>query len=270
MLEDHEYTGKDWSPRAAISYSPIANHTFRISQSLATRTPTAFEENTDTRLCGDPACTVYDAIYYTEGGLERERIDSREVAYIGRIFNNTMLDIRLYKNSVEDIISEYPLSVPDSVDNLAVSFDNIHDVEISGGELQLVYKNKSDRFIIAYAHNHVEAEGWYKPERVEQSFPEENLSALWSRNLADGYSTAIKYYYTDSLRHLDGDKNPFTGLLLPPVKRLDIQLGKRLDFGRSRFRILTGVQNVMDEYLEYREENLVETRYYIKLSGELR
>jgi iron complex outermembrane receptor protein len=271
MLEDHEYTGKDWSPRVAISYSPFPNHTFRASQSLATRTPTAFEENTDTKLCGDPACTIYDAIYYSDGGLEREKIDSREIAYVGRILNNTMLDIRLYKNRVEDIISIYPLAVPgDIVDGTASSFDNIHDADISGGELQLVYKNKSDRFIVAYAHNHVKAEGWYKPERVEQSFPEENLSVLWARNFSDGYSTAIKYYYTDSLRHLDGDKNPLTGLLLDPVKRLDIQLGKRYDFGKSRLKIITGVQNIMDEYIEYRNENTVDARYYVNISGELR
>lgn len=272
MLEDHEYTGKDWSPRVAINYSPFANHTFRASQSLATRTPTAFEENADAKICANPSCTIYDAIYYTDGGLERERIDSREIAYIGRILNNTMLDIRLYRNKVKDIITEYPYPILDPIDFVPgiVSFDNIYEAEISGGELQLVYKKKSDRFIIAYAHNHVDAEGWYKPERIEQSFPEENLSMLWSRHFADGYSTAIKYYYTDSMRYLDGDEDPVTGLLLDPVKRLDIQLGKRFEFGRSRLKILAGVQNILDEYIDYRDENILDTRYYVNLSGELR
>ncbi|MBE9516751.1 MAG: TonB-dependent receptor, partial [Proteobacteria bacterium] len=207
------------------------------------------------------------------GDLKPERIDAREIAYVGRVLKDTMVDLRLYKNKIEDIIYAYKLEGTggyDNIDDFVYVFENTNDAKIYGGEFQLSYRYNDNRVLLSYAHNHVKADGWYNPHRIEQSFPEENLSVLWSRHFTDGYSTAIEYHYIDSHRHLDGDKKGPADELLGPTKRLDIQFGKSFKFGSAKLKIIAGAENLMDEYIDYRLENTHDARYYVKLSGELR
>lgn len=270
MYEDHTLVDEEWSPRIALSYTPVANHTFRASRSKATRIPTAFENSTDTKICVDAACTVFDWVYYSDGGIRPERIDSKEIAYVGNILKHTIFDVRLYKNRVTDYIWTFEIPAVDAVDNEVWTYENTHNIDISGGEIQLSYKKDKNRLVISYAHNHVDVEGSSKPERIMQSFPEESGSIMWSRVFSDGYSAAATYYYIGSLRHLDGDKNPLTGYPLDPIRRLDLQFGKRLNIGNLDLKLTAGVQNVFDEYIDYRKEIIIDTRYYLLLNASVK
>lgn len=269
MREDHEYTGVDYQPRVALSYTPYDGHTFRVSRSKATRTPTAFEQKADTYFCLEPTCTFFDRAYYSDGNLKPEKIDSTEAGYVGKLLPHTIFDIRRYYNKVRDIITDHKVATVDAVDNFMYEYDNIHNIDIQGTEVQLTYKDGGNRFILAYARNHVSADGWYNNDRIEESFPEQIGSAMWARQFSDGYSAAATWSYTDKLRHRDGDKNRVTGELYGPTRRLDLQLAKSVKAGTLNIKLVGGVKNVFDDYVEYRSENVVGTTYYFSLSGSL-
>ena len=135
MVEDHEFTGTDSSPRIAISYSPVSDHTLRVSYSEPTRTPTAFEQRSNATVCFDPGCTAFDDIYLSSGGLDPEHIEATELAYVGRIQKDTIVDFRVYKNRITDIISSFDVPTVDNVDNELQDFANIYDVDVTGGQV---------------------------------------------------------------------------------------------------------------------------------------
>ena len=96
MLEHHYFTGADISPRVAVNFTVVPDHVLRLGVSRAYRSPTFFEEMGNQVLLND-AGAVVDTTIMRNGGLEPERILSRELGYVGRLSALQLeLDVRLY------------------------------------------------------------------------------------------------------------------------------------------------------------------------------
>ncbi len=140
MLENNKISGTDIAPRLAFIYHLSDKHSFRLSASKATRTPTNFEENgyyalqqqltqdngqplnnplVEAALGGD---VINDTFIYTNGGVNAEEITSFELGWMARLLDNKLtLDVKLFHDDTDRLIEELPFigDVPtENVDNL--------------------------------------------------------------------------------------------------------------------------------------------------------
>ncbi|EDY85880.1 TonB-dependent receptor [gamma proteobacterium HTCC5015] len=125
MAEDHEHSGSSYSPKLSAIYKVTPHQAFRVIASRAYRTPTAWEEEGILRFylpvqpleqlisqaTGMPIDFPADRLdyqaYQTEGNLENEEITSFELGYKFVPNENTKLDIRLFREDIDDMIAIY-------------------------------------------------------------------------------------------------------------------------------------------------------------------
>ncbi len=127
MLEKNDISGTDVSPRLALIHHLNKQHTFRVSASKATRTPTLFDENGYialqqqlTQNGGQPlnnplvegllgSDTLVDVEYYSSSNVNSEEIISYELGWIMQLIDNKLLiDIKLFSDETSNLITEIP------------------------------------------------------------------------------------------------------------------------------------------------------------------
>ena len=100
------------SPRAALLYSPTANHTVRLSFSRAFRAPSVINTDLDTTILNP--LTLPGGTYFfptrAEGNRElaEERLDAYEVGYVGTLRGHAVLSLSVYQNRTTGVIDFYP------------------------------------------------------------------------------------------------------------------------------------------------------------------
>jgi iron complex outermembrane recepter protein len=121
------FTNPKVSPRVALVYQALPDHTFRVSASVAYRSPTLFETHADLR-----AMTTFSLPIVIQGsrGLEPEQIISYEAGYQGWFFNHRLrLRADLFFNHISDLITNRDTSAT------TATFVNDHgQADIYGGE----------------------------------------------------------------------------------------------------------------------------------------
>ena len=123
------------SPRVAVLYRPVQDHTFRLSLSVAYRPPTLFETTADLR-SGPPSFSPPAAITTVQGSsrLDPEQIISYEVGYQGWFAKHRIrLQTALFFNHISDLISFQNVSP-----TLATAV-NGGEADIYGGEAGIEY-----------------------------------------------------------------------------------------------------------------------------------
>jgi len=245
MVEHNDFTGSRTSPRAALAYELHPDHTLRAVYSEATRIPSVLEERANQTACVDPpACSIVFPVVIGNPNLRPERIISRELGYFGRPLANLLVDAKIYRNSLTDLTSL-----------VGGYIENRDWAELTGFEAQLDYRMAPGRRLFAaYAHTNVHSSA----ERAVQSMPEQAASVLYMHEFPTGWSGSVGYYYYSSFRPLDGDR-------IPEVRRLDTRLAKEFRADGSVVRIALVAQNLLDEYSEYRTENVFDTRVFLSL-----
>ncbi len=125
MVEDNSISGTDIAPRLAFIYHLTNQHSFRLSASQATRTPTIFDENgyvalqqqltqdggqplnnppLENILGGD---TINDTLVFNSGNVDSEEITSYEFGWMAQLLNNTLtLDLKLFSDETQKLIDE--------------------------------------------------------------------------------------------------------------------------------------------------------------------
>lgn len=125
MLENNDISGTDTAPRLALIHHFNEQHSFRISGSRATRTPTIFDEfgylaidqtltqNNQQPLDNPPleaalgGDSLVDVFIFSPGGLESERVSSIELGWMMTLLDNKLtLDIKLFQDRTYQLISE--------------------------------------------------------------------------------------------------------------------------------------------------------------------
>jgi len=125
MVENNNITGTDIAPRLAFIYHLNNQHSFRLSASRATRTPTIFEENgfvavqqqltqnggqtlinppIEAALGGD---VLNNTLYYSAGNINSEEITSLEFGWMAQLLDNKLtLDIKLFYDKTDNLIND--------------------------------------------------------------------------------------------------------------------------------------------------------------------
>lgn len=277
MIEDNSFTGSDITPRASVNYKLAPGHTVRASISTATRTPTLLEEKFNTRNILStvvPGLTILNQLYLATGGLDPERITSREFGYQASLGRFTF-DGRLFHDKIRDLIDGYelenfphdPTLTPVPADTN--SYRNTSDINIHGFEAQAQLRLAAQTRVIAnYSHVRINPDmnatftsdgEASRFEELSESMPINSFSLLAWHRFGSGWMGTVGYYQTGET------KMPGDGNRVDSARHWDLRLARSFTLGRTHNEISLNSQNALDhDNQEFARYNTMQRRTYLQ------
>ncbi len=226
--EKDDINDRFFSPRGAVVLQVAPGHGLRVVYSEAIRSPDIYEQRADfaftAHRLAEPFATDSQSLlgwkkpelYVTRespGGLEAERIRSREIGYVGR-FSALDFDVRIYEENLRDLQSG-ALS--------PARFDITSDwVDTRGWELQASWRPHPRHFLWAsYGHRQNDTSTHIESRLA----PRKNGSALWAFNMSRDWHFSSAWYFA---RHYNRARSRSTDTT---YERLMTQLGWRHHMG---------------------------------------
>ncbi len=263
MWEHNDITGSDLSPRLALTYRLAPGHHLRAGVSKALRTPTVLEDQGHYSITlnvpfGPGTLTV--PYFFGDDALKPERILSRELAYLWAFPRFGLSgDVRLYYDSIRDII--VPVRTTGLMPNY-FKFQNAADVTAKGTEAQLRWRYDKTQLALAHSYQKMRIDAAVNQgvaEDLLEAHPVHISSVLFTQGLPAGFEASLGYYFVSEMYPMgDGD-------FLPHHRRWDARLAKRFRIGGTEAEATLVVQNLFNPYLEWREDNVFETRAFLTL-----
>jgi len=268
MLEHHYFTGTDISPRAAVSFTLAPGHVVRLGVSRAYRSPTFFEEKGNHTISKTTGATL-DVVTVPSGGLEPERILSREIGYVGHWRPARLeMDVRLYRDHIENFVGMVkvlpnPAYDAGSFQPKVFTADNLDSINAQGGEVQLRWQPSRALDVSAHYARVFLSTNSQDPSfgrDIPQSAPRNSWGLLARYQLGNGWDASVFAQGSDAQLWLtEGDETEaFT--------RIDVRLARRWKWqGYDLDAALVG-QNLGRDYQEFRDTNVFSRRVYASLS----
>ncbi len=271
MQEKNDITGADLSPRLAFNYHLAPSHTVRAGISKALRTPVFFEDQSNMRATlvppfAPPSTPVL--IYTSPGNLDPEEIISRELGYVGEFASGALLlDVKLFRDSMSQLINAIPVTPnPNFPMPAPRQWANENSATVTGLETQLQWRPTPEgRLIFSYGYADVDSTS----DQLEKSTPRHTLSLLGIYRFPGKLTGSAVYYRVDEQLWLD------TGDLIPGYDRLDVRLAQGFSYGGKNGEVAFVVQNVLDDYKDFRysttvsnHRNIFDTGAYLSISLE--
>jgi outer membrane receptor protein involved in Fe transport len=231
----------EFSPRASLVSTPIANHSFRVGYAHAFQKPTFFESSLDIHL-DDINNFGFDRLDM-ESDLENETIDSVEVGYHGSFLDDHLvlkvdLAYNWYRNSIifdytlkdMEYITIGGLQIPDLRSPGFKFYNEPHGVDGHNLEVQAIVR-PTDRsrlfFQAGYRQLFHTAERTFRP-----SEPVWNLGAGADLSTKAGITLSLRAFYTaerqNSFRGPGGALEPNLVVDLPAYWLLNARLAWQL------------------------------------------
>lgn len=275
MLEYGSQVGTQISPRLALNHQLTPDHGMHVSVSRATRLPTMYEEHADSVVRFGNGDLIAQG---TRGdiNLSSERIVSYELGYLGRLPDHkTSLDIKLFHDKMEDLIEapkKYPFPA-DPTDGRTFQYVNSGTLSVNGVETTLTYRPEKRSLLKlnwAYAkakgnalnsfQDSLDSADWLYDEDLGEDVPTHTYSVFGMHRLPYQVDVSALYARVSRMKWLgDGDR-------LGSQDRLDLRVAKHFQAGGGDHSVALVFQNVLDEYLEFRDANVFDTRAYIELT----
>ncbi len=264
-LAHHYFTGVEVSPRLAVSYSPNPQNTLRLAASRATRSPTFYEQKGNQALT-IPGPSPYQVQLAVPADLKPEVNTSIEIGYLGQWPKwGGQLDVRVYRDHLTDYIGDrstsvrYPPGGPYAYRVKYFKYYNGGTVDVTGLDAQLTWKPHRDfslHFAQSFAHVDASSMALDVDDDIPESGPDWITSVLADWRLAKGFRLSTAIYRTDRMFWLhDGD-------VTQPYTRVDVRLARQFKVGGVDGEWALGVQNVGDDYEEFRRQNVFGRRAY--------
>lgn len=211
-LDLHNQLNPTYSPRIALIYALTPNHTFRLSGSLAYRSPTlveTFQEipTTFTLFGFDNTVTLFG-----NKNLSPEQIVSYEAGYQGWYFaHRVRLRADVFYNRITDLIA------PVAIDASHGLYMNAGQADIYGGEAGIeVLATAWLRGFANFASQNVAHQSSIDP-RVQRGAPRVKINAGLQGTWSNGINAEAAVHYVDSTTYpLDSTFQTFAGLGLIP------------------------------------------------------
>lgn len=279
MLEDSGQVGTQFSPRLALNHQLNSEHGLRVGISRAYRMPTLYEEraNGATRFSnGD----LIDQFILGNTDLEPEQMTSYEIGYLGRFPRwHTTLDIKAFHDKLEDRIASpkrYPfMSEMNAVSDGRIFYHvNTGALNVNGVEIALNYR-PTKRTLVSFNWAYAKAKGiaidsfedtlgtdpnLLTYEDLSEDVPRHTYSLFAMHRLPHQIDVSALYYKVSAMKWMgDGDR-------LRAQDRLDLRVAKEIRSNGVRTSVAFVVQNALQEYMEFRDENVFDTRAYVELS----
>ncbi|MEZ5541991.1 MAG: TonB-dependent receptor [Pseudomonadota bacterium] len=276
MAENSDEFGAYLSPRIAANWLFSPQQSVRLSYTRAKRNPSLVESHFN---------NVYELddgrpylIDFISGNPGAETLSALELGYTGYWLENRLLvDAKLFREKTTDrihFVSDPTIQQPiPAIQGLFTASSLINEGYIStgGGELQLKYQTGPRDFISAQLAvldtDFVEAEQINPPVQgffIYDIAPHYTASLLASKSLPHGFEASIAGYHLSQLIWLgDGDR-------LEDYKRVDLRLARRWRSSDANLMLEAIVQNLGNAYYTFRDENVFDTRAFLRLTVEFR
>jgi iron complex outermembrane receptor protein len=306
MWEESDLMDAELSPRAGLVIHPAAGHTLRLSASHATRSPVIFEAYSDQGVTLDivspppqagcdaayaallggaatfPApCQVRSLLNWTRTPLEPEQITSYELGYrygagFGQLPGNVSADLKLFRKEIDDVTIGTFTSAPLSSNGLAnvsgsaIDYFNAAEVTVDGIEGSIEWRlEPGTRLIGGFSLVNADAQNKLpgivddnEIGKIADSFPDYTLMAMLIHRFDGGLTTSLTGHYVDEVEYL-GD-----GEFVKAQTRIDARVGYDLRVDRSRVRLAFTLQNLGNEYTDFDNDNVLDTRVLLSLQVE--
>jgi len=266
MVEDNT-VGTLISPRLAVNYEFILNHTLRLAMGRSERSPSITERNMNQffELSG----RAYNAVIRSGEGLEEERVDHAELAYLGSFPGaNIELDIRVFREEGREGVAAFeedivlPIALFD--DRIKV-IANTGEWETTGAELQFSYRPLSGSLLrLHYSYLDLESDyvKRFEPTPLYGDFntsrPRHSGGLLIAYQFTPRLNGSVMSYYQSKVDWQGGNH-------IDEFSRFDAQLSFKFRLAGSPVKIQAIAQNLGSDYSEFSQNNVFETRFYIKL-----
>lgn len=252
MIEHHYYSGTDISPRIAVNYELLPDHTLRFNLSKAFRTPTFFEQRGNLTFYSTSGVPISTLTIPANDDLAPERVLSREIAYIGQYRPaHLQWDVKLFRDQVEDYISGK---------GSPSKFFNVGGFRVQGADVHLDWQpTHATRLSAQYARVYIEAANSVDKD-LRESAPENNFSLLGSYDFNRGWQASVGVYRSGRMKWLsDGD-------ITQAYTRWDARLARRWKWQGHEVEAAIVGQNLGSDYEEFRLENRFSQRVHGSLS----
>lgn len=268
QIGHHYFTGFEVSPRLAVSYQISPHQTLRWAASRASRAPTFFEEKGN-RAAYNSSDVLLDRDVIPSEGLKAEVNTSVEFGYVGQWPAwGGQLDVRVYRDHVTNFIgdlraSDDPLSpYEDGLIGKGKFFQyaNGGTLDVAGADAQLVWKPHRDFSLhLTQSVAHIKASADIVDDDLPESAPDWTTSLLANWRFAPGWNASAMVYHTDRMMWLsDGDHTK-------GYTRADFKLARQFKLDGVQAEWALGVQNLGDDYTEFRRQNVFTQRAYTTL-----
>lgn len=274
MTENSDVHGIYLSPRVAANWLFNPRHSLRLSYARAKRNPSLVESEFNNVYELDDG-TPY-LIDFVSGDPGPETLTSVELGYTGYWLERRLfLDAKLFHEKTVDRIhfADDPtvLQPIPAVGGLFTATKLINEglIRTVGAELQLKYQTGPRDFISCQVArldtDFVESEqvnptvpGFF----IYDIAPRYTVSLLASKTLPHGYEVSGAWYNLSRMIWLgDGDR-------LEGYDRIDARLARRWRSAGTNLMLEAIVQNIGNGYYTFRDENVFETRAYLRLTAE--
>lgn len=268
MIEQASERDAYASPRLALSYHLNNNNTFRVAAALSVSPESVYYSGLNLVALYTDDGDVFDRIVDARDEVEPEKLISYEIAHIINYPSyNITLDWRLYHNQYQNTsITVRDLTIVDDLGDGSLVKKNGGDYTSNGFELQSTYTfNTLDFLNFHFAYTDTEGSILRKqnPDRFKDYSnvtPSTNYGILINKNIVKGINFGINYTHVDEVEWLSA------GDTVPEYNRLDLSLSSELKLGKTLVKFDVIAQNVLDDYIEFNDNNVFDTRLLFRLS----
>jgi iron complex outermembrane receptor protein len=267
MAENSNSFGSYLSPRLAVNWLFNDDHSIRASYARAKRKPSLLEDNINYLNRLDDGTPYFTRLSSTD--LDHETVTALELGYIGYWLDHRLLiDLKLFREESDDLVNtvtDLSQQIPFGLNLLM----NDGSTDVTGGELQAKYQTGPRDFIsLQYARLNadIHRRGTINPTAYRNDnersppHPQDTASLLVSRGLRNNMEVSAGFYWISEMEWL-GDGQDIDG-----YTRLDTRIAKKWRASGSRMQLEGIVQNIGGDYLTFRNENIFDTRAYLRFS----
>jgi iron complex outermembrane recepter protein len=264
--EDTNHHKGDLSYRLGLNMTLIKGHVVRFSMAESWRHPFLGEHMLDLSIRLNDG-TVLEQIQRIPKELDSEKLRSYELGYVGSWMDGAFsVDTKLFREEFENetgyvLNPGYP--EPVSIINMG-SFEYINGgaTEITGIEAGIKWQlNSQTHLWLSYAFSEVDQHCLALDLRCahkNDATPRHTASLLMSHDFGHGWEASLGYYYLDDTAWIawGGD--------IESYGRVDMRVARTFNIGRSSLKLELIGQNLGGDYHEFSQNNLFETRTFVR------
>ncbi|MDX2465034.1 MAG: TonB-dependent receptor plug domain-containing protein, partial [Porticoccus sp.] len=266
LYENNDYSDGKLSYRFGVNAKVAKGHTIRAAVTESWRLLFLGEQNIALALRLQDG-TIVDQVQLAPQLISPERLRSYELGYVGAWFRGKVLtEIKVYQEKFENEI-EYifdptyrePVSAfnPGSILYVGGATTDIVGIE-TGVKWQF---SRHTRLLFSYAFSEVDQNCLAQSFRCSaqnDATPRHTSSVLMSHDYGNGWEGSIGYYFLDDMSWVlwGGDVESYD--------RVDMRIAKSFQFSGSRLKLELIGQNLGGDYHEFNQNNVFETRTFVR------
>lgn len=266
LYEDNDLTDGKLSYRLGLNRTLNNNQTVRLSFAESWRLVYLGEQNIGTALRLQDG-TVVDQVQLATEQLNPERLRSYELGYLGSWFEDKLsIEFKAYREEFDDEaenIYDPTFSELISIFNYgSILYSSGGSTEITGIETGVKWKlSARTNFWLSYGFSEVDQhclKTGFRCTTAYDATPRHTASVLIAQDFGSNWQASLGYYYLDDMAWIlwGGDREKYD--------RVDMRIAKMLNFSGSSLKLELIGQNLGGDYHEFNENNVFETRTFVR------